>query len=118
MSKKIYGIGQELETTKDIEMKKLLSEKTVAIKKGTKVFVGADGYLHYLDGGIQKLPSDIGAEGYSVTGIAEWIYMWISSRLPLDEFLDDYDIEVKEFKGQIEDALEELGMWDSTGNRS
>jgi len=118
LNKKIYGIGQELETTKDIEMKKLLSEKTVAIKKGTKVFVGADGYLHYLDGGIQKLPSGIGAEGYSVTGIAEWIYMWISSRLPLDEFLDDYDIEVKEFKGQIEDALEELGMWDSTGNRS
>ena len=57
-------------------------------------------------------------EGYSVEGIADWVYMWISKNLPLDDFLDEYEISDGEFKEQIEDALEELGMWDNTGNRS
>lgn len=113
-----YNIGQILTIKEDMELEKALSGNKTKVKAGTKIYVGADGYAHYLNGMLQPLGEGVKPEGYSVEGIADWLYMWVSRQLPLDEFLDDYEIPKEEFKEHISDALEELGMWDNTGNRS
>ena len=64
------------------------------------------------------MPENTEIDGYSVEGIAEYIYLWLRNRYELDEFLDDYEIEREGFTEEIANALEELGMWDNTGNRS
>lgn len=112
-----YNIGEILTYKEDAELEGLLGSKK-KIKKGTKLYIGADNFAHYLDGIIQPLRKQDSVEGYSVGGIADWLYTWLSTRLPLDDFLEEYEIPEKDFKEHIEDALEELGMWDNTGNRS
>lgn len=115
-----YNIGQVLTLKEDLETEGCFGTKRIR-KAGTRLFVKADRKLPlvtYLNGDIQRLPEGAEIDGYSVEGIAEWIYLWLRSRLEIDDFLDDYDIEKEDFKEEIADALEELGMWDHTGNRS
>lgn len=112
-----YSIGQILECKNDIEIEGFMGTKKT-VKAGSKVYIGADNLAHHLDGTLQPLQKENKPDGYAVNGIADWIYMHISNRLPLDKFLEDYDVSKREFKEHIADALEELGMWDSTGNRS
>lgn len=112
-----YNIGQILIIKEDVELEGFLGNKK-KVRAGTKVYIGADNFAHYPDGTLQTLGKEIKIQGYSVKGISEWLYMWLSTRLPLDDFLDDYEISKEDFKEEIEDALEELGMWDNTGNRS
>lgn len=117
--KTIYSIGQKLIFKEDAELDKCLGTK-VTVKKGTKAFVGADrkgNFVHYLNGDIQPLGDDAEVKGYSVSGIAEWIYRLVSRDLPLDEMLDAYDETKESFMESVADALEEIGMYDATGNR-
>jgi hypothetical protein len=119
MDKK-YNIGQELVVKEDIEQEMCFGTKKVR-KKGTKLYVGADSNIkaaHYLNADIQVFSDDTIIEGFSVEGIAEWIYQLVSNRLPLDDMLEDYDESPENFKECVADALEELGMYDNTGNRS
>lgn len=115
-----YNIGEMLILEEDLELESCFGNKKLK-KKGTKRFVSANKKmpgLLYLDGKIQLLPKDIEIEGYSVEGISEWLYIWLKNAFPLDEFFDDYEIGKEEFKDKIAEALEELGMYDNTGNRS
>lgn len=112
-----YNIGQIFTCEEDMELEGVFGKKK-KVKKGTKAYIGADNFAHYSNGMLQPLGNVYKPEGYSVKGIADWVYMWLSAQLPIDEFLDDYEISKVEFKEHIEDALEELGMWDNTGNRS
>lgn len=119
-----YNIGQILTIKEDMELEGVLGKKT-KVKKGTKVYIGADNFAHYLNGMLQPIIKELQPInkkdekiGFSVEGIADWVYMWVSRQLPLDDFLDGCEITKEEFKEHIEDALEELGMWDNTGNRS
>lgn len=117
---KVYNIGQELVIKEDIEQEMCFGTKKTR-KKGTKLYVGADSHLsaaHYLNGDIQVFSEDTKIEGFSVEGISEWIYKLVSNRIPLDEMLDGYDETPESFKECVADALEELGMYDNTGNRS
>jgi hypothetical protein len=113
-----YNIGQILKYSQDVEIESIIGNKKSLIKKGTKVYIGADNFAHYASGNIQRLNKTDVVEGYSVKGIADWVFMWLSSEFPIDEFLDGYEISEEEFQEKIADALEELGMWDNTGNRS
>lgn len=116
-----YNIGQILTLNKDVELRSELTNKTRVKKAGTKLFVSASQkpkMAMYFSGEIDILPDDTEVEGYSTEGIAEWLYIWLRNEFEIDEFLDDYEIEVGEFKEEIADALEELGMYDNTGNRS
>ena len=116
-----YNIGQMLQLTKDIELKGEISESSKIKKKGTKLFVSAERDLPsmiYLDGDIQLLDKNTEIEGFSVNGIAEWLYICLRNKFELDDFLDDYEIDKEDFKEAIADSLEELGMYDNTGNRS
>ena len=111
-----YNIGEILTIKDDTQVEGIFGDKK-NIKSGTKLYIGADKFTHMLNGMMSPI-EDGDIEGYSVEGIADFIYNFVSNRLPIDDMLEDYDIEVKDFKEHIEDALEELGMWDNTGNRS
>ncbi len=114
-----YNIGQELILTDDMETEGCLGTKKLR-KKGTRLYVTASKkpiMAMYPNGDFQMI-DDAEVDGFSVVGIAEYLYHYLSRQFPIDEFLEGYDIDEKEFKEAIEDGLEELGMYDNTGNRS
>lgn len=118
MDKKIYNIGQVLTVTKDIEIEKVLGTKEI-LKKGTKIYMGADDFAHYRDGTIQPLGEHTEVKGYSVSGLADFIWLFIRNNTPVDEeLLEGYEENSDCVKEAIMDALEELGIYDHTGNRS
>ena len=122
------NIGQRLILTEDMHLEAGLSQTPVVIKKGTVLFTGADGNWFYMLNGkmvmIDKDDFEV-SNGFSVTGLAEWIYQRISNIWNIDEMLEeqaDYEEtglpeQVERFKRDIGDALEELGFYDYTGNR-
>lgn len=118
MPKRIYNIGQVLTAQKDIELEEALGTKRT-IKKGSKIYIGADNFAHHRDGTIQPLGENADVKGYSVSGLAEFIWLYIRNNTPVDEYLlEGYDETSDCIKEAIMDALEELGMYDHTGNRS
>lgn len=118
MSEKIYNIGQILTANKDIEIERCLGTRDI-IKKGTQIYIGADNLAHHRDGTIQPLGDNTEVKGYSVSGLADFIWLYIRSYTPINEdVLDDYDETPDCVKNTIMDALEELGMYDHTGNRN
>ena len=116
-----YNVGQMIVTSGDREYETALSGEKKQIKKGTKVFVTADKKwpsVVYQNMDIQPLPADAEIEGYSTVGISEWLYCWLCKNINLDDMLGDYDVSKEEFREAVQDAFEELGMYDNTGDRS
>lgn len=117
-SKTIYNIGQVLAAQQDINVERCFGTKDV-IEKGTKIYIGADNFVHHEDGTIQPLGEDVEVNGYSVSGLADFIWTYIRIFTPVDEhYLEEYEETPDCVKNAIMDALEELGFWDHTGNRS
>lgn len=119
--KTVYSIGQILTYTQDVETHRALSDTPEIIKKGTKVIVGVDGFVRYPDGSIQKLSDDIEVSGYSTEGIASFILNHLCrNAYGFSEMIEEWEDDITEesLKEHIADALEELGMYDHTGNRS
>lgn len=114
----MYNIGQVLIANKDIEVEMCFGEKSI-IKKGTKTYIRADNFAHHKDGTIQPLAENAEVSGYSVSGLADFIWLYIRNNTPINEdVLEDYDESPECVKEAIMDALEELGFYDHTGNRS
>lgn len=115
---KIYNMGQVLIANKDVEIERCLGTKDI-IKKGTKVYIGADKMARHKDGTIQPLGDNVEVKGYSVSGLADFIWLYIRNFTPIDEEALGYYEETSDcVKLVIMDALEELGFYDHTGNRS
>ena len=118
MDKTIYNVGQILTAKEDVELEGVLGTKKT-VKKGTKIYIGADNLAHHKDGTIQPLGENTEVKGYSVNGLADFIWLYIRNYTPIDEnVLEDYDETPDCVKDAIIDALEELGFYDNTGNRS
>lgn len=115
------NVGQVVTWKEDQEVVTALGEEKHIIKKGTKAWVGASKrcpMLYFSNCKSLLLSKDTEIEGYSVNGLAEWIYKYLLFYFPLEEFFEDYDSTKDEFLEKIADALEEIDMWDNTGNRS
>ena len=106
-----YKIGEMLIVSADVELKDFLGDKTL-VKKGTKIWIGADHLAHYQDGTIQCLSEDSTVKGYDDRGITERIFAQLKVDLPLDEYKDEDGIEISygAIKGSIQYALDELGI--------
>ena len=104
-----YKIGTILRVKADVELKDFLGDKTL-VKKGTKIWVGADKFAHYQDGSMQCLAEDSTVEGYDAKGIADRILAQLKTDLPLDEMCEEHEVKVADIRDSIEYALEELGM--------
>ena len=105
-----YKIGQMLKVSADVELKDFLGDKTL-VKKGTKIWIGADNLAHYQDGTIQPLSKDSTVEGYSTKGITEKILLQLKADLPFDEMCDEHEVDFGGVRDSIEYALEELGIY-------
>lgn len=109
--KTTYKIGQILTSNCDVEVEKALSGDKVIIPKGNKIIIGADKLAHHMRNGmIQPLAENIEVKGYDTEGIAEFIFSWMSRFYPIDEMFEDYEVDEKEFKSEMEFALEEIGF--------
>lgn len=114
-----YNIGQEVALQQDIEVQSI-SGKHI-LPKGTKGLVMADKDLPAIrleDGKnfyFNKADSEaLELVGYDTKEISAFIYKYLSIFTPLDDMLDDYDMEADTFKGYIVDALEELGFYEGS----
>ena len=106
-----YKIGQILTSTEDVVVEKALSGEKITIPKGNKIIIGADKLAHHIrDGMIQPLSSDSEVEGYDSSGIAQYIYICLKAHLPINEWMEDYEISEKEIIEEIECALDEIGV--------
>lgn len=117
-NKTIYNIGQILTAKEDIELEGCLGTKKT-VKKGAKIYIGADNFAHHRDGTIQLIGDNAEVKGYSVEGLADFIWLYIRNLTPIDEsVLEDYDETPDCVKNAIMDALEELGFYGHNRNRS
>ena len=119
---KRLNIGEMVRLNKDISCTAILSDTEVAIKKGTEMFVTAGPPHFFKTFSGKEIEIDPNhtevTSGFSVNGIAEWLYRHLAYEFPIKDMLEDNDLDKEEFKRCIADALEELGMYDHTGNRS
>jgi len=102
-------IGQKMEFTDDFTVGTLFHGEEV-IKKGTVLYVGADGFFHIENGKMLRMDDDFEVNGFDPDGMADYIYKIISREFPLDDMFDDYDVDQQEFKEEISFALDELGF--------
>ena len=104
-----YKIGQMLTVSKDIELEGFLGNKKL-VKKGTKIWIGADGLAHYQDGTIQSLSENSTVKGCDAKGITERILLQLKADLSFDEMCDEHEIDFGVIRDSIQYALEELGI--------
>lgn len=106
-----YKIGQILTSNRDVEVEKALSGEKVVIPKGNKIIIGADKLAHHIrDGMIQPLADGSEVEGYDDAGIAEYIFICLKAHLPVEEWMEEYEISKNDIIEEIECALDEIGM--------
>lgn len=106
-----YKIGQILTSNTETVVEKVFSDEKIVIPKGNRIIIGADKLAHHIrDGMIQPLADDLEVEGYDSSGLAEYIYMWLESHLPLDDWIEDYEISKDDIIEEIEYALDDIGM--------
>lgn len=106
-----FQIGQEIIINEDFNITSVISNDVAQIKTGDKGFVDSNGFVHYTTGKargkIQKL-GDTELKGYDTENIAKIIFRRLKNEFGLDEFLDGYDIEEKDFINEIEDVLSDI----------
>lgn len=106
-----YKIGQILTSKVETEIEKTLSGEKVRIPKGNKIIIGADKLAHHFKNGyIQSLPKDDEVDGYDCSGIAEYLYTYMSNHFEIDEMLESYDDTRERFIEELEYALDEIGF--------
>ena len=112
-----FKVGEMMTLYADVELKDFLGNKTLE-KKGTRIWVGADGLAHYQNGSIQSLPENVTVNGYDDRGITERIFTQLKTDFPLlKEFCIKYKdkdgiriISSEDIKESIKYALYELGI--------
>jgi len=86
-------------------------ENRYTVQSGEKVIVGFDGLLHSLRENVAfVIEPDIEVDGYSATGLAEFLSAWLDLNLDFDTNLRKTMLDRDDFKESIEDALAILGM--------
>lgn len=105
-----YKIGQILVSDTAVEVETALSGEKVIIPKGNKVIIGADNLAHHIRTCMIQPLGDADVEGYDCEGLAEFLYLWLKTYLPMNDMLEDYDINPNDFIREIEVAFCEIGL--------
>lgn len=110
MNGKVLKIGQEIEMTEDFVIESCLGTKVLEVKKGDKGYIDGNKLIHYTTGKargmLQKV--DVEIKGFDYENISKIIFNRLNSSYNIKEFLDDYDLDKKEFTEEIENALIEI----------
>lgn len=78
----------------------------------SKGVIGVDKLLHHYNGRISRFGDDVEIKGYCGSGIAQYLYDYLSNKLPLDEMLETYEITPENFIAEITFLLDEIGISD------
>lgn len=80
------------------------------VKDGDKGIVKSDGFVLYLTGEARGIiaKTDFEVKGYDTKNIADMITHRLIRSYGIDNFLDDEEIELQEFKEEIEDILSDI----------
>lgn len=106
-----YKIGQILTATEDMTLETAITGEKVTVRKGTKIIIGADNLAHHIRSGmIQPLGEGIEVEKYDSAGLAEYLVTTLKAHLPIEEMLEDYDIDESVLQDELSFALDEIGL--------
>jgi len=109
MSKRI---GQEITSTKNFEIELSLSGNKLQVKEGDKGFIDSSGNIHYTTGqarGKIQCWNNVELKGYDYENIARLIYKRLNGYYGIkQDYLEEYDIQEKDFINQIEDVLSDI----------
>lgn len=111
MSKTSYSIGQKIVVKEDFDIKTILSNADMTVKEGDMGFINSKGCLHLLSGkGRGKIVSmgNISVKGYDNDNIANLIFKRLQSEYGIQDFLEENEIEIKDFKDSIWDILSDI----------
>ncbi len=103
-------IGQEIIIKDDLEIEGFGGNK-ILVKKGDKGYVDGMGFLHYQTGaarGKMQVIKDAVVKGYDYENIASMIYKRLQGEFNIKEYLEGYDIPVKDFESEIEWILSDI----------
>ena len=102
---KIYNIGQRINA---IDTKQTDGGSAGKI---TNAYIGADSMIHFHSGNTQPLKVGSVIQGYSTSGLADFIWLYLRNYTPVNEsVLSAYDVGPECVKEAIMDALDELGF--------
>lgn len=104
-------IGQKMVVKENFEILTDISNTKLEVKKGDVGFIDANGMIHYLSGqarGKIHNIADVEVKGYDIENITELIYRQLKSDFYINDMLEDYEIDIREFKDSIEDILSEI----------
>lgn len=86
-------------------------ENQYTINVGDKSVIGFDGYIHCLKDRVLIEPDqNMEIEGYSATGLAEFLSVWLDAMLDFNTELRRSILTVDDFKEAIEKGLAFIGM--------
>lgn len=108
---KTFKIGQEVTVTEDVDIKGWGNNSKIQVKKGDKGFIDSNNHVHYISGnaeGMIQLLKNFNIKGYDVENIVKLIFNQLNGYFGLQEILEENDIKVKDFKGEIECVLDEI----------
>ena len=100
----VLRMGEILIAQEDIIQQTATGEKEL-IKAGSKGVIGVDKLLHHYNGRISRFGDDVEIKGYCGSGIAQYLYDYLSNKLPLDEMLETYEITPENFIAEILDEM-------------
>jgi len=106
-----YKIGEEIGFSQDFEIEGALSGNKATVKVGDKGYVDSRCNVHYTTGQargkIQHLDS-AEMKGYDYSNIVKMIFKRLKNEFMLDEHLEGYDINEKDFIDELEDILSDI----------
>lgn len=105
----VWRMGEILVAQVDIVQQTATGEKEL-IKAGSKGIIGVDKLLHHYNGRISRFGDDVEIKGYCGSGIAQYLYDYLSSKLPLNEMLETYEVTPENFMDEIAFLLDEIGI--------
>lgn len=104
-------IGQKIVVQENYEIETCITNTKLQVKKGDVGFIDSHGLIHYLSGqarGKIHNIADVEVKGYDIENISELIFRQLKSDFHINDMLEDYEIDIREFKDSIEDILSEI----------
>ena len=105
-----FRIGEQIQVTNDYKIETGLSGEKLHIKEGDKGFIDSNGNIHYITGearGKIHLMKSFEVKGYYTEGMTNLI-MKCLNYYNIKSILEENDIEIKDFKNTITEALDEI----------
>lgn len=104
-------IGQEVEFIENFEIETYINKTKLQVKKGDKALVTKCGFKILTGECRGKITSFVGngePKGFDYENISKLILNRLNSVFGLESYMDDEEIEPKEFLDEIEDVLTDI----------